>query len=67
MSLVLADASPSEAVVDGSDLLPFQREIAKELLARDGFCVLAEGLGASAVIAALVAVDDALSKKHVLG
>jgi DNA excision repair protein ERCC-4 len=67
MSLVLADASPSEAVVDGADLLPFQREITKELLARDGFCVLAEGLGASAVIAALVAVDDALSKTHVLG
>ena len=47
--------------------MPFQREITKELLARDGFCVLAEGLGASAVIAALVAVDDALSKTHVLG
>ena len=61
MSLVLADASPSEAVVDGADLLPFQREITKELLARDGFCVLAEGLGASAVIAALVAVAPSAS------
>ena len=50
MALVLAEPSTSDPVVDAADLLPFQRDIVKELLAHDGVCVLAEGLGASAVV-----------------
>ena len=67
MSLVLAAPSTSDQVLDAAPLLPFQREIARALLERDGLAVLAEGLGASTVIAALVAVDDALQRARGLG
>ncbi len=67
MALVLAEPSTSDPVVDAADLLPFQRDIVKELLAHDGVCVLAEGLGASAVVASLVAVDDAHLRQRALG
>jgi len=62
MALVVAPPTSTDAanaVVDAApDLLPFQREIVRELVQRDGVCVLAEGLGASVVVAALVAIDD---------
>ena len=67
MSLVLAEPSTSDLVVDTADLLPFQRDIVKELLAHDGVSILGEGLGASAVVACLVAVDDALLRQRALG
>ena len=67
MSLVLAEPSTSDLVVDTADLLPFQRDIVKELLAHDGVSILGEGLGASAVVASLVAVDDALLRQRALG
>jgi len=63
----LAEPSTSDLVVDTADLLPFQRDIVKELLAHDGVSILGEGLGASAVVASLVAVDDALLRQRALG
>lgn len=54
-------------MLDAAPLLPFQREITRALIERDGLAVLAEGLGASTIIAALVAVDDALHRARGLG
>ena len=67
MALVVASPSTSEAVLDASSLLPFQRAIARDVLDRDGVVVMAEGLGASSIIAALCAVDDALLRERPLG
>jgi DNA excision repair protein ERCC-4 len=61
MALVVAAPTAMDAanaIVDAApDVLPFQREIVRELVQRDGVCVLAEGLGASVIVAALVAID----------
>ena len=42
-------------VIADANLLPFQRQAAEELIAKDGLCVCAEGLGGAAIVAALIA------------
>lgn len=68
MALVVAAPTAMDAacaVVDAApDVLPFQREIVRELVQRDGVCVLAEGLGASVIVAALVAIDADASARE---
>ena len=53
--MALVALAPDVDVIADANLLPFQRQAAEELIAKDGLCVCAEGLGGAAIVAALIA------------